>query len=50
MYPIAGVVDVAKAAHADVLIINNQPTQYDSMADAVLRDSIKVVLPVLLGS
>ena len=50
VYPIAGVVDVAKAAHADVLIINNQPTQYDSMADAVLRDSIKVVLPVLLGS
>ena len=50
VYPIAGVVDVAKAAHADVLIINNQPTQYDSMADAVLRDSIKVVLPVLLRS
>ena len=50
VYPIAGVVDVAKAAHADVLIVNDQPTQYDAVADGVLRDPIQVVLPVLLGS
>ena len=50
MYPIASVVDVAKSTRTNVLIVNNQPTQYDAVADAVLRDPIQVVLPVLLGS
>ena len=50
VYPIASVVDVAKSTRTNVLIVNNQPTQYDAVADAVLRDSIQVVLPVLLGS
>ncbi|MDA0238244.1 MAG: Sir2 family NAD-dependent protein deacetylase [Proteobacteria bacterium] len=50
VYPIASVVDVAKAAHVDVLIVNNQPTQYDNAADGFLRGPIEEVLPVLLGS
>ena len=45
VYPIAGVVPLAKAAGARVVIINAQPTPFDDIADAVLRDPIGIVLP-----
>jgi len=50
VFPIAGAVDVAKAASAKLIIVNNQATQYDDVADGVLRDSINEVIPLILGT
>ena len=47
VYPVAGVVPVAKAAGARIVIINNQPTPLDSAADALLRGPIGEVLPAV---
>jgi NAD-dependent deacetylase len=49
VYPIAGVVPVAKRAGARVVILNAEPTQMDQMADAVLRSSIGETLPRLIA-
>jgi NAD-dependent deacetylase len=49
VYPIAGAVPVAKRAGARVVIVNAEPTPFDDLADAVLKDSISEVLPRLLG-
>ena len=49
VYPIAGAVPSAKSAGARVIIVNAQPTPFDSIADAVLRERIGAVLPQLLG-
>jgi NAD-dependent deacetylase len=49
VYPIAGAVPVAKAAGARIVIVNAEPTPFDDVADAVLRDRIGEVLPVLCG-
>ena len=46
----AGVVPLAKDAGARVVIVNDQPTPLDPIADAVLRGSIGSVLPLLCGS
>jgi NAD-dependent deacetylase len=48
VYPIAGVVPVAKEAGARVIIVNAEPTEMDALADAVLRGSISALLPRLL--
>src|SRR5512138_2401317 len=45
VYPIAGVVPVAKRAGARVVILNAEPTEMDELADAVLRGSISTILP-----
>src|SRR5262245_3976769 len=50
VYPIAGVVPVAKQAGATVVILNAEPTEMDALADAVLRGSISEILPRLLMS
>jgi len=50
VYPVAGAVDIARAAGAKVIIVNAQPTPYDEVADAVLPGSISEVLPAILGS
>src|SRR5919109_2433534 len=50
VYPVAGAVDVARAAGAKVIIVNAAPTPYDDMADAVLPGSISEILPAILGS
>jgi NAD-dependent deacetylase len=49
VYPIAGVVPVAKQAGARVVILNAEQTAMDSLADAVLQGSISDILPRLLG-
>jgi NAD-dependent deacetylase len=49
VYPIAGVVPVAKQAGARVLILNAEPTEMDGLADAVLRGSISEILPLLVA-
>jgi NAD-dependent deacetylase len=50
VYPVAGAVDIARAAGAKVIIVNAQPTAFDDVADAVLPGSISEVLPAILGS
>jgi NAD-dependent deacetylase len=47
VYPAAGLVPLAAQAGASVVIVNNQPTDFDGLADAVLRDPISEVLPRL---
>ena len=47
VYPVAGAVPVAKAAGARVVIVNAEPTPFDAVADAVLRNPIGETLPML---
>ena len=47
VYPVAGAVPLAKAAGARVVIVNAEPTPFDDIADAVLREPIGDILPVL---
>ncbi len=49
VFPAAAVVPAAKAAGARVIIMNAQPTQYDDIADVVLRGSISHVLRQVCG-
>jgi NAD-dependent deacetylase len=48
VYPVAGVVPIAKRAGARVVIVNAEPTEMDDVADAVLRGSISDILPRLV--
>jgi NAD-dependent deacetylase len=48
VYPVAGVVPVAKRAGARIVILNAEPTEMDEIADAVLRGSISDILPLLV--
>ncbi len=48
VYPIAGVVPIAKEAGARVVIVNAEPTEMDALADVVLRGSISALLPRLV--
>ncbi len=48
VYPVAGVVPIAKQAGARVVIINAQPTQFDELADAVLPGPISLDLPLMV--
>jgi NAD-dependent deacetylase len=50
VFPVAGTVEVARAAGAKVVIVNGQPTAFDDYADAVFHGSISEVLPALCGS
>ena len=47
VFPIAGVVPIAKQSGARIVILNAEPTQMDDLADAVLRGSISEILPQL---
>ena len=37
VYPIAGVVPIAKEEGATVVILNSEPTEMDELADLILR-------------
>jgi NAD-dependent deacetylase len=49
VYPVAGAVPDAKAAGARVVIVNAEPTQFDDIADVVIRQAIGEVLPAICG-
>jgi NAD-dependent protein deacetylase/lipoamidase len=49
VWPIAGVVPVAKEAGARVVIVNAEPTEMDQLADAMLAGPISELLPRLVG-
>jgi NAD-dependent deacetylase len=50
VHPAAGLVPLATAAGAPVVIVNAEPTPYDHLAAVVLRDRIADVLPAVLSS
>ena len=50
VYPIAGVVPLARAAGAKIVILNAEPTPFDAIADAVFHDPISDVLPLICAS
>ncbi|HEX2043592.1 MAG TPA: Sir2 family NAD-dependent protein deacetylase [Acidimicrobiales bacterium] len=47
--PANGLVPLARAHGARVVIVNAQPTPFDRLADAVLREPISGVLPAIVG-
>jgi len=49
VYPAAGLVPRAKASGAALVIVNDQPTDYDDIAEAVIRGPIGTVLPRIFG-
>jgi NAD-dependent deacetylase len=49
VHPAAGLVDVARMADAEVIIVNAEPTPYDRVASVVLRGGISEVLPAIVG-
>ena len=49
VYPVAGLVPVAKAAGARLIIVNAEPTPFDHVADAVIHEPIGTVLPQICG-
>jgi NAD-dependent protein deacetylase/lipoamidase len=49
VYPVAGMVPAARASGARIVIVNAEPTPFDDLADAVLRQPIGEVLPALCG-
>ncbi len=49
IYPAAGLVPTAYRAGARVVIVNEQPTEYDDIADIVVRARIGDVLPTIVS-
>jgi len=47
--PVASLCDHALSAGARLVVVNAEPTPYDTRADAVLRHPISMVLPALVG-
>jgi NAD-dependent deacetylase len=47
VYPVAHAVPLAKSKGARVVIVNAQPTQFDAIADAVIREPLGSALPRL---
>ncbi|MFO1351742.1 MAG: Sir2 family NAD-dependent protein deacetylase [Gammaproteobacteria bacterium] len=50
VYPVAGLVPIAKQAGARLMIVNGGPTEMDDIADALLRGPIGELLPALLAA
>jgi NAD-dependent deacetylase len=50
VYPAAGLVPTAHLSGARVVIVNGEPTQYDSIADIAIHGPINEVLPAIVGS
>ena len=49
VYPVAGLVPAAKSAGARVVILNAEPTPFDNIADAVIREPLSEVAPRICG-
>ena len=49
VHPVAGLVPLAVDGGTRLVVVNAQPTPYDHLADAVLRDPIDVALPALVA-
>lgn len=49
VYPVAGVVPLARQSGAKLVIVNAQPTQFDEIANAVIASPIGETLPAMCG-
>jgi NAD-dependent deacetylase len=49
VYPAAGLVPTAHRAGARIIIVNGQATEYDAVADVVVRGPIGGVLPAIVA-
>jgi NAD-dependent deacetylase len=49
VYPAAGLVPIAEQAGARIIIVNGQATEYDAVADVVVRGPIGEVLPAIVA-
>ena len=49
VYPVAGLVPLAKRSGAKIVIVNGEPTAMDSLADVVLCGGIGELLPSLIA-
>jgi NAD-dependent deacetylase len=49
VHPAAGLVEIAAAHGARIVIVNAEPTPYDRLADLVVREPIGTALPALLA-
>ena len=49
VYPVAGLVPLAKSLGARVIIVNAEPTPFDHLVDAVIHEPIGDVLPAICG-
>jgi NAD-dependent deacetylase len=49
VYPVAGLVPLAKKEGARVVILNAEPTPLDDLADALIAQPIGEVLPLICG-
>jgi len=50
VYPAAGLVPAARQAGAGVVIVNGEATEYDAIADVVVRGPIGEVLPAIVSA
>jgi NAD-dependent deacetylase len=50
VWPIAGVVPLARESGAAVVIVNAEPTEMDALADVIVRGPIGEVLPQIVGT
>ncbi len=49
VFPIAAIVPLAASHGARIVIVNGEPTEFDDLADVVIRDSISSVLPLIVS-
>lgn len=49
VYPAAGLVPLATSAGAAVIVVNAEPTPFDALAEAVVREPISRVLPTIVA-
>ncbi len=49
VFPVAGLVPIARKGGAKIIIVNRDPTAMDDLADAVLLGDLNTLLPALLG-
>jgi NAD-dependent deacetylase len=50
VHPVAGLVELAVRTGARLVIVNRDPTPYDELASAVVREPIGTILPRLVTS
>lgn len=47
VYPIAGIVDIAKTKGAKIVVVNMEPTEKDYLADVVINSKLGEVMPAI---
>ena len=50
VYPVAGAVEIASRAGARIVIVNAEETPFDGIADAVIRQPIGTMLPLIVAA